>query len=108
LAHCDSIGMSTKSTISRRSRKPGLCGGNSNLRGPIWFPVNFLIIEARQKFHYFLGDEFQIEFPTGSGRPLDLWQVSLELQRRLTRLFLRDGQGRRPLYGRTGGSFKRR
>jgi hypothetical protein len=79
----------------------GLFGGNSNWRGPIWFPVNFLIIEALQKFHYFLGDEFQIECPTGSGRRLDLWQVSLELQRRLTRLFLRDGQGRRPLYGRT-------
>ena len=79
----------------------GLFGGNSNWRGPIWFPVNFLIIEALQKFHYFLGDEFQIECPTASGCRLDLWQVSLELQRRLTRLFLRDGQGRRPLYGRT-------
>ena len=78
----------------------GLFGGNSNWRGPIWFPVNFLIIEALQKFHYFLGDEFQIECPTGSGQRLDLWQVSLELQRRLTRLFLRDDQGRRPLYGR--------
>jgi hypothetical protein len=78
----------------------GLFGGNSNWRGPIWFPVNFLIIEALQKFHYFLGDEFQIECPTGSGQRLDLWQVSLDLQRRLTRLFLRDDQGRRPLYGK--------
>lgn len=78
----------------------GLFGGNSNWRGPIWFPVNFLIIEALQKFHYFLGDEFQVDCPTGSGQRLDLWQVGLELQRRLTRLFLRDEQGRRPLYGR--------
>src|SRR6185369_8721107 len=77
----------------------GLFGGNSNWRGPIWFPINFLIIEALQKFHYFLGDEFQIECPTGSGCRLDLWKVSLELQRRLTRLFLRDDRGRRPIYG---------
>ncbi len=77
----------------------GLFGGNSNWRGPIWFPINFLIIEALQKFHYFLGDEFQVECPTGSGRRLNLWEVSLELERRLTRLFLRDGNGRRPLYG---------
>jgi hypothetical protein len=76
-----------------------LFGGNSNWRGPIWFPINFLIIEALQKFHYFLGDEFQIECPTGSGHRLDLWQVCLELQRRLTRLFLRDDRGRRPIYG---------
>ncbi|HSP70545.1 MAG TPA: hypothetical protein VLN48_22620, partial [Bryobacteraceae bacterium] len=79
----------------------GLFGGNSNWRGPIWFPINFLIIEALQKFHYFLGDELQVECPTGSGRRLNLWQVSLELERRLTRLFLRDGNGRRPFYGTT-------
>ena len=77
----------------------GLFGGNSNWRGPIWFPINFLIIEALQKFHYFLGDEFQVECPTGSGRRMDLWQVSLELQRRLTRLFLRTDQGSRPVFG---------
>jgi hypothetical protein len=76
-----------------------LFGGNSNWRGPIWFPINFLIIEALQKFHYFFGDEFQMECPTGSGGRMDLWQVSLELQRRLTRLFLRDDSGRRPVYG---------
>jgi len=77
----------------------GLFGGNSNWRGPIWFPINYLVIEALQKFHYFLGDEFQIECPTGSGPRMDLWQVSLELQRRLTRLFLRDDQGQRPVFG---------
>ncbi len=74
-------------------------GGNSNWRGPIWFPVNFLIIESLQKFHYFLGDDFRVECPTGSGRLMDLWQVSLELERRMTRIFLRDDQGRRPVYG---------
>lgn len=79
----------------------GLFGGNSNWRGPIWFPINYLIIEALQKFHHFLGDEFQVECPSGSGRRMDLWQVSLELQRRLTQLFLRDDQGRRPVYGTT-------
>jgi Glycosyl hydrolase family 63 C-terminal domain len=77
----------------------GLFGGNSNWRGPVWFPVNFLIIEALQKFHHFLGGDFRVEFPTGSGVYLDLWQVSIELQRRLTKLFLRDENGRRPVYG---------
>ncbi len=77
----------------------GLFGGNSNWRGPVWFPANFLIIEALQRFHYFYGDDLKVEFPTGSGRRLNLWDVSIELQRRLTRLFLRDDQGRRPLYG---------
>jgi hypothetical protein len=74
-------------------------GGNSNWRGPVWFPVNFLIIEALQKYHYFFGSDFQIECPTGSGHFMDLWQVSLELERRLTRIFLRDEHGRRPVYG---------
>jgi len=78
----------------------GLFGGNSNWRGPIWFPINFLIIEALQKFHYFLGDEFQVECPSGSGSQMNLWDVSVELQRRLTKLFLRD-KDRRPCYGST-------
>jgi hypothetical protein len=77
--------------------RTGLFGGNSNWRGPIWFPTNFLIIEALQKFHFFLGDRFRVECPTGSGQRMDLWQVSIELERRLTRLFLRDDKacGRR-------------
>ena len=74
-------------------------GGNSNWRGPVWFPVNFLIIESLQKFHHFWGNDFQIECPTGSGRRMNLWDVSLELERRLTRIFLRDEKGRRPVYG---------
>ena len=77
----------------------GLFGGNSNWRGPIWMPLNFLLIEALQKFHYYLGDDYQIEFPTGSGRMMSLWDISLELQRRLVGLFRRGPDGRRPFNG---------
>jgi hypothetical protein len=77
----------------------GLFGGNSNWRGPIWFPVNYLIIESLQKFHHYYGDEFKIECPTGSGRYLTIAQVAAELGRRLTRLFTRDENGRRPVFG---------
>jgi hypothetical protein len=80
-----------------------LFGGNSNWRGPIWFPVNYLIIESLQKFHWYLGDSFRVECPTGSGRWMDLWQVSIELERRLTRIFLRDERGLRPVYGAAEG-----
>ncbi len=74
----------------------GLFGGNSNWRGPIWFPLNFLIVEALQKFHYFLGDRFRVQCPARSGPSMNLWDVSLELERRLIRLFLRDEHGCRP------------
>ena len=77
----------------------GLFGGNSNWRGPIWFPVNFLIIEALQKFHHFYGDEFRVECPTGSGNFMNLWDVASELSRRLVSLFLRGPDGRRPAQG---------
>ena len=77
----------------------GLFGGNSNWRGPIWFPVNFLLIESLQKFHHFLGNDVQVEFPTGSGRKETLWDVSVDLSRRLTRIFLRDREGRRAVFG---------
>jgi mannosylglycerate hydrolase MGH1-like protein len=77
----------------------GLFGGNSNWRGPIWFPLNFLIIESLQKFHFYLGDGWTIEFPTGSGVQKNLWEVSAELSRRLTRLFLKGPDGRRPVCG---------
>jgi hypothetical protein len=76
-----------------------LFGGNSNWRGPVWFPPNFLLIESLQKFHQYLGDDFRVECPTGSGRLMNLHEVSLELQRRLTGIFLRNGQGERPVYG---------
>ena len=77
----------------------GLFGSNSNWRGPIWFPVNYLIIESLQKFHYYLGDDFKVECPTGSGRMMTLWEVAGEISRRLTRIFLRGPDGRRPVYG---------
>ena len=76
-----------------------LFGGNSNWRGPIWFPVNFLLIESLQKFHHYLGDNYLVECPTGSGKMMTLWQVAEELSHRLTRIFLRGRDGRRPLYG---------
>jgi len=77
----------------------GLFGGNSNWRGPIWFPVNYLLIESLQKFHHYLGDEYKVEFPTGSGQMMTLWEVSTELSRRLTRIFLRGENDRRPVHG---------
>jgi Glycosyl hydrolase family 63 C-terminal domain len=77
----------------------GYFGGNSNWRGPIWMPVNFLIIESLQKFHYYYGDDFKVECPTGSGIFLTINEVANELGRRLKRLFLRGKDGRRPIYG---------
>jgi hypothetical protein len=74
----------------------GLFGGNSNWRGPIWFPVNYLLIESLQKFHHYYGDGLKVEFPTGSGNMLTLWEVARELSQRLTRIFLRDEKGHRP------------
>jgi len=77
----------------------GLFGGNSNWRGPVWLPVNYLIIESLQKFHHALGDEYRVECPTGSGQMLTLWEVAAELSRRLARLFLRGQDGRRAVNG---------
>lgn len=77
----------------------GLFGGNSNWRGPIWFPVNYLIIESLQKFHHYYGDDFKIEHPTGSGRYVTIKDVADELSRRLTGIFLMDQNGRRPVFG---------
>jgi Glycosyl hydrolase family 63 C-terminal domain len=77
----------------------GLFGGNSNWRGPVWMPMNYLLIEALQKFHSCLGDAYRVEFPTGSGRMLTLWQIALELERRLAGLFRRAANGRRPFNG---------
>jgi hypothetical protein len=76
-----------------------LFGGNSNWRGPIWFPVNFLLIESLQRFHYYLGDDFKVECPTGSGQMMTLWEVASELSQRLTRIFLKDDSAKRPVYG---------
>jgi hypothetical protein len=78
----------------------GLFGGNSNWRGPVWVPLNYLLIESLQKFHHYLGDGFKVEFPTGSGKMMTLWEVAAELSHRLTAIFLRDGQSRRPAFGK--------
>jgi hypothetical protein len=77
----------------------GLFGGNSNWRGPIWMPVNYLIIESLQKFHHYYGDDFKVECPTGSGRYRTIDEVAGELATRLTKLFLRDERGQRPVFG---------
>ncbi|HJR59433.1 MAG TPA: hypothetical protein VJ813_08550 [Vicinamibacterales bacterium] len=77
----------------------GLFGGNSNWRGPIWFPINYLLIEALQKFHHYFGENFRVECPTGSGQMMSLAEISGELSRRLSRIFLRDENGRRPVFG---------
>jgi len=77
----------------------GLFGGNSNWRGPIWFPINFLIVEALQKFHHYLGDGYTVECPTGSGQLMTLAEVAADISRRLTRVFLDDENGRRPVFG---------
>jgi hypothetical protein len=77
----------------------GLFGGNSNWRGPVWFPVNYLLIESLQKLHHYFGPSFKVECPTGSGVEMDLWDVSQELSRRLSHLFLPGPDGKRPSDG---------
>jgi len=79
----------------------GLFGGNSNWRGPVWFPVNYLLIESLQKFHYYLGDQYKVEYPTGSGNQSTIWHVATELSRRLTHIFLQNAEGKRPVFGAT-------
>jgi hypothetical protein len=79
--------------------KSGLFGGNSNWRGPIWFPINYLLIESLQKFNHYYGDSLKVECPTGSGRFMTLGEVATELSRRLMKLFLRNDSGQRPIYG---------
>ena len=79
----------------------GMFGGNSNWRGPIWMPVNILLIRALLNFYLYYGDNFKIECPTGSGKLMNLFEVSKEISDRLTRIFTRDDQGRRAVYGGT-------
>jgi hypothetical protein len=79
--------------------RTGYFGGNSNWRGPIWFPLNLLIIESLQKFHRFLGDNFLVEYPTRSGHHLTLREISLDLERRLISIFLPNDEGQRPVFG---------
>jgi hypothetical protein len=73
-------------------------GGNSNWRGPVWFPMNILLIESLQRIHYYYGDEFKVECPVGSGKQMTLWQAAGEISHRLSHIFLRR-DGKRPVYG---------
>jgi hypothetical protein len=77
----------------------GMFGGNSNWRGPIWFPLNYLIIESLRSYHEYFGDSFQVECPTGSGHQMNLMQVADELEHRLVRVFLSGTDGKRPCHG---------
>ena len=95
----DVMGMEHRVDYEPAESSTGLFGGNSNWRGPVWFPVNYLIIESLQKFHFYLGNSYRVECPYGSGQMLSLWDVAGELSRRLNRIFLRDGDGRRPVFG---------
>jgi hypothetical protein len=79
--------------------KNKMFGGNSNWRGPVWFPINMLIIEALQKYHHYFGDSFQVECPTGSGHMMTLWQIAAEISKRLVSIFTEDEKGRRPCFG---------
>ena len=90
--------------ISRVDYEPaesttGAFGGNSNWRGPVWFPVNYLLIESLQKYHHYYGEDFKVECPTHSGKQMDLWEIASEISKRLTRIFLRDKDGKRPFAG---------
>jgi hypothetical protein len=76
-----------------------LFGGNSNWRGPVWFPLNYLLIESLQKFDHYYGEDFLVECPVGSGQMMTLWEVATDLSQRLIRLFLQDTSGRRPAFG---------
>jgi len=77
----------------------GVFGGNSNWRGPIWFPMNAIIIRALAQFYLYYGDTFKVECPTGSGHQMNLFEVAQEINSRLARIFLRDSNGRRPVFG---------
>jgi hypothetical protein len=83
----------------------GIFGGNSNWRGPVWFPINYLLIESLQKFHHYYGDDFKVECPTGSEQFVTLDQIANELSNRLIKLWLPDAQGERPFAGACGGAL---
>ena len=91
-------GMDLSVCYSPAESDSGLFGGNSNWRGPIWFPVNYLLIESLQKFHHYYGDDFKIECPTGSGKFVSIDEAAREIAARLTRIFLNDEHGKRPVY----------
>ncbi|HEY2459948.1 MAG TPA: hypothetical protein VGI16_04040 [Candidatus Acidoferrum sp.] len=81
--------------------RTGIFGGNSNWRGPVWFPVNYLLIESLQKYHHYYGEDFKVQCPSNSGKDCDLWEVAAEISRRLIRIFMPGSDGRRPASGGT-------
>jgi hypothetical protein len=80
----------------------GMFGGNSNWRGPIWMPVNLLLIRGLLSYYLYYGDNFKVECPTGSGKMMNLFEVAQEISRRLTSIFVRDSEGKRPVFGGAG------
>jgi hypothetical protein len=96
---CSTGGEETRVAYVPGESDTGMFGGNSNWRGPIWFPVNYLLIEALERYHHFYGDALRVECPTGSGRWMNLAEVACELAARLTRIFLPDAHGVRPCHG---------
>jgi hypothetical protein len=95
----DADGVQSRVSYEPAESTSGVFGGNSNWRGPVWFPVNHLIIESLQKFDHFYRDALKVACPTGSEQMMTLWDVSLDLSRRLAALFMRDPAGRRPAHG---------
>ncbi len=96
---CENEGHQYRVDYEPAESSSGLFGGNSNWRGPVWMPVNFLIVESLQKFHHYFGDDFKVECPTGSGQMMTLWEVAAEISRRLNQIFLKNKAGHRPVYG---------
>ncbi len=94
-------GQTTRVDYEPAESTSGMFGGNSNWRGPIWFPLNYLIIESLQKFHHYLGPEYKVECPVGSGKDATLWEVAAEISNRLVRIFIKDRHHRKPLHGDT-------
>jgi mannosylglycerate hydrolase MGH1-like protein len=100
--HVDVDGVTATLDYEPGESTSGLFGGNSNWRGPVWFPINYLLVETLRVYHRYLGDGFTVECPTGSGQERNLSEVADEVAARLTRLFLRDDSGRRPVFGGYG------
>ena len=96
---CPAAGPESRVTYVAGESDSGMFGGNSNWRGPVWFPVTYLLLEALERYHHLYGDSLRVECPTGSGRSMNLAEVAQELADRLKRLFLRDAHGRRPCHG---------
>ncbi len=95
----NSDGISSMVNYEPAESESGMFGGNSNWRGPVWFPLNYLIIESLQKFHHYYGDDFKIEYPTGSTKFITIKEISEKLAERLIRIFALDGKGNRPVFG---------